>query len=173
MAEERFDHLRLEHSGERLLHVLEQLVDDLVLANVDLGRVGDATGGRLHLGVEPDDDRVRCRGQRQVRLLDVADGVVDDRERDLGLRHLREGALDRLERALHVGLEDDLELLGLALFDLREHLVEGRRSFRRGTRRALACVLRHDGSGSLLVRDDAHDVTRLRNLGETEDLDRP
>jgi len=97
---------------------------------------------------------------------------VDDRERDFGLRHFREGALDRLERALHVGLEHDLELLGLALFDLREHLVEGRGPFRRGTCGALACVLRDNGSGGLLVGDDAHDVAGLGNLGETEDFDR-
>src|SRR2546430_8052057 len=62
VAEKRLDHLRLEHSGERLLHVLEQLVDDFVLTNVDLGRVGDATGRRLHLVVEPDDGRVRAGG---------------------------------------------------------------------------------------------------------------
>jgi hypothetical protein len=32
---------------------------------------------------------------------------------------------------LDVGLEDELQLLGLALLDLREHLVEGRRLLRR------------------------------------------
>src|SRR5438105_10342572 len=36
VPEDALDHLRLEHAGESLLDVVEQLVDDLVLANVDL-----------------------------------------------------------------------------------------------------------------------------------------
>src|SRR5207237_1147147 len=46
VAERRLDHLRLEHAGERLLDVLEELVDHLVLTHVDLGRVGDPPRSR-------------------------------------------------------------------------------------------------------------------------------
>src|SRR3982074_2852741 len=78
VSEKRLDHLRLEHSGERLLHVVEQLVDDLVLANVDLRRLGDAPGRRFHLRVESDDDGVRSGREGEIRLGEIADGVGND-----------------------------------------------------------------------------------------------
>src|SRR5439155_21568808 len=57
VAEEALDHLRREHPGERLLHVVEQLVDDLVLADVDLRLLGRSLRGYVDLVVDPDDDR--------------------------------------------------------------------------------------------------------------------
>src|SRR5258707_846273 len=138
VPEDALDHFGLEHPGEGLLHVVEQLVDDLVLAYVDLGLLGRAFRRHVDLVVEADDDRARRRRERHVGLADVADRVVDDDERDLGLRDLEQGALDRLERALDVGLEDELELLRLAFLDLREHLVERRGALTTRGGRALA-----------------------------------
>src|SRR5438445_657132 len=80
-----------------------------------------------------------------VVLADVTARTVDDDERVLLLRHLREGALDRLERALHVGLEHELELLRLAFLDLREHLVQRRRALATRRRGALPRVALGEG----------------------------
>src|SRR2546425_937919 len=173
VAEGGLDHLGLEHPGERLLDVLEELVDDLVLAHIDPRGVRDTACRRLHLRVEADDDGARSRRKREVRFGDVADGVVDDREGDLVLWHLREGALDRFERALHVDLEDDLELLRLAFLHLREHLVERRRGRGGGPGGPLARVPGDERARGLLVRHDADDVAGFGDLGEAEDLDRP
>src|SRR5688572_28527907 len=52
VADDCLDHDRLEHPGERLLDVVEQLVDDLVHADVDVGLIGDAFRRCLHLRVE-------------------------------------------------------------------------------------------------------------------------
>src|SRR5207253_2642254 len=91
---------------------------------------------------------------------------------DLLLWDLRESALDRFERPLDVGLEHEFQLLGLALLDLREHLVERRGLLGRARARALARVRRDERFGGLLVRDDAEHIARLRDAGQAEDLDR-
>src|SRR5207253_10299586 len=101
-----------------------------------------------------------------------SDGVVNDGESDLLLRHLRDRAFDRLERALDIRLEDDLELLRLTFLDLSEHLVERRRPFRRGTGCALAGVLGDRRARGFFVGDHAHDVAGFWNLRETEYFDR-
>ena len=44
---------------------------------------------------------------------------------DLGLRQLGDLVLERLQRAGDVGLEDEVELLELALLDALEEVVEG------------------------------------------------
>ena len=74
--------------------------------------------------VEADDDRVGRVGQHDVGLGDTADRRVDDVDADLGLVHLVERVLERLDRALHVGLDDEVEVLELALGDTLEQVVE-------------------------------------------------
>ena len=134
--------------------------------------VGDASRGRFHLRVEAEDDGTRCRGEREVGLGDVAHGVVDQLQADLFRRYLRERTLDRLERALHVGLEDELELLGLALLDLREHLVEGRGLVRDARASALARIRGDERLRGLLVRDGTEHLAGFGHVRQTEDLDR-
>src|SRR3954447_14348487 len=134
------DDLGLEESLERRGHVVRQLVDDVVQADVDAlgfrrpaGRVGD-------LCVEADDDRVRGGRQHDVVVGDVAGALVEDVDPDLLLVELLEGVADGTERAGHVGLEDDPELLGLTRLDLAVEVLEGRATARvaglRGHRRA-------------------------------------
>src|SRR6185503_1755519 len=172
VADHCLDHHRLEHAGECLLHVVEQLVDDLVLANVDARLIGDPLRGCLHLRVESDDDRTRSRGEGQVGLGDVPDSVVDHLQADLLLRDLRERALDRFERPLDVGLEHELQLLGLALLDLREHLIERRGLLRCAGAGALARVRRDQRLRGLFVRHDAEHIARLGDARQAQDLDR-
>src|SRR5688572_2568598 len=172
VADDGLDHHRLEHPGERLLDVVEQLIDDLVHTHVDVGLIGDALRRRFHLRVEADHHRTGGRGEREVGLGDVAHRVVDQLQADLFRRYLREGTLDRLERALHVGLEDELQLLGLALFDLREHLVERRGLVRDARTSALARVRGDERLRGLLVRDGTEHLTGFGHVRQTEDLDR-
>src|SRR5437773_1852297 len=169
-------------AGLRLNDVaLDDVADQDVVLVVEhdaaLETDSDFTSVVLH-SPERSDLAVVDRGAsaKESRLRAAAYEAVDHaRARDRGLaggedlQHLgmAEKRLDhlRLERALHVGFQDDLELLGLALLDLREHLVERRRSFRRGAGSALARVLRDHSSGGFLIRDDAHDIAGLRDLG--------
>ena len=94
-----------EHADHRLLDVLEQLVDDLVGADLDVLGVGQLA--RLAVGphVEADDRGVRGGGQRDVGLGDAADAAVHERQLDLGAVELAQALGDGLERAVDVGLE--------------------------------------------------------------------
>ena len=77
---------------------------------------------------------------------------------------------DGAQRARHVGLEDDPQLLGLAGLDLLVEVLEGRAApalARLGGRRVLAALdLR---AGGHHVVHDAQDVAGLGDVGEAED----
>ena len=74
--------------------------------------------------VEADDDGVRGGGEHDVALRDGARGGVDDAHAHFLVLELFERALDGFDRALHVGFDDELELLHLAFGDLGKHVVE-------------------------------------------------
>ena len=67
-----------EHADHGLLDVLEQLVDDLVGADLDVLGVGQLAGLAVGADVEADDRGVGGGGQLDVVLGDAADGPVDE-----------------------------------------------------------------------------------------------
>src|SRR3954466_14955402 len=70
-------------------------------------------------------DSGRRRGGRDVGLGGAADAGVDHPGLDLLVADLLERADDRLERALHVGLDDERELLAAgALLEVAHHVGE-------------------------------------------------
>ena len=104
--------------------LVEGVVDDRVEADVDAFALGG--GGRLGLGpdVEADDDGVRRRREHDVALGDAADRRVHHVEPHLLGRQPGERVGERLDRALHVGLDDDAQLLGVAGLDLPVEVLE-------------------------------------------------
>ena len=152
-----------EHADERLLDVLGELVDDAVRAHVDALALGESARLGVRADVEADHDRVRGRREHDVALGDGADARVDDVHADLGVVDLRELADDGLDRALHVGLDDEVELAERALLDLREELLQ-RDALLRAPRellgaQALAAQLR-EVARLALVLDDAGVLAR-------------
>ena len=106
------DHL-FELGGEEadhgLLDVLEDLVDDLVGPDLHVLEIGQLPGLAVRTDVEADDRGVGGGGQRDVVLGDAADGAVDEGELHLVALELAEALGERLERALHVGLQHQVE----------------------------------------------------------------
>ena len=101
------------------LHVVDRLVDDVVVAQVDA--VGLRLGGRLRLGlhVEAEHDRVGRRGQHDVALVDGADRAVDDLQLDLvGARAARATRATASTEPCTSASEDEPQLLDLARLDL-------------------------------------------------------
>ena len=85
----------------------------------------------------------------------------------------RERVADRLDRALHVGLEDDLQLLDLAALDLLVEIVErDLRGLRHLGLALLAAAMLGDLARLRVVLHDDEDVAGLGHAAEAEDLDR-
>ena len=74
---------RIEQADHQRLNVLGDLVDDAVVADVDLVALGDLARLRVGAHVEADDQRARRLGERQVGLADAADAAVDHAGRHL------------------------------------------------------------------------------------------
>ena len=130
-------------------------------------------GARTH--VEADDERVRGRREVDVVLGDPTDAGVDDVDAHLGVLDLLELAEERLDRALDVALEDDVEILHLAGLQVVVQCLEGDAATR-ALRELLATQpLRAHVREVLrlaLVLDDADEFARGRRMVEAEHLDR-
>ncbi len=124
VAERLLDLLGREHALHRGAQLLGDLVDHRVGADLDALLLGRAASVGERADVEADDDRVGGGGEHHVGLVDAAGGAADHVDGDLVLRKLRDLVLERLERARDVGLEQDVELVELALLGLGEDLVE-------------------------------------------------
>ena len=96
---------RIEQADHQGLNVLGDLVDDAVVADVDLVALGDLARLRVGAHVEADDQRARRLGERQVGLADAADAAIDHAGRHL---------VGQKERAIVLDLDEtvgDRELL--------------------------------------------------------------
>src|SRR5690606_11893940 len=116
--------LRLQHALEGRLDLLDRLVDDRVVADVHALALGEVAGPRLGPDVEADDHRVVVRdGQVDVVLGDRTDRAVQHPEFDLLADvDLEQRILEGLHRAGDVTLDDELELVDLALAHVLEEL---------------------------------------------------
>ena len=162
-----------EHAHARGVDVLDDLVDDAVQAHVDLGALGLGLGLGLGAHVEADDDRVGGVRQHDVGLVDRADAAVDDVDADLGLVHLVQRVHERLDGALDVGLDDEVEVLELALLDAVEQVVEGDVALGAlGDEPLAQRALLGELTGGALVGHDLELVAGARHRRQAEDLDR-
>ena len=103
--------LRREHAGQRRLHLVDRVVDDVVVADVDAAVLGQLARGASAPHVETDHHRLRGKRQVDVRLRDAAHGRVDDVDLHLGGRQLGQRLRQRFVAALDVGLDDQRQRL--------------------------------------------------------------
>ena len=104
--------------GHRLLHLVDDVVDDRVQADIDLVALGHVRRVAIGPDVEADDDGVRRGREQHVRFVDRADAAVDDADLHPLVAQLRERVGEHFGRPLHVGLDDDRQLLHAAFGDL-------------------------------------------------------
>src|SRR5439155_7520005 len=175
LADRLLDAGGCEHPDEGLFDVIGELVDDAVGAKVDALSLGERAGLGVRPHVEADDDRVRSGGEHDVALGDRADARVDDVDPDLRVLDLRELPDDGLDRALHVRLDDDVQLLDSARLDLREELLQGDTLLRAAgelLRPQPLCAQTGEMTRLPVVLHHAGVLARRGRLVEAEDLDR-
>src|SRR6266508_2372155 len=158
---------------QRLLDVLDHLVDDRVQADVHALAGGQVAGGRGRPDREADDDRAGRGGEGDVVLGDGAGGLVQDAQPHLGHVQLAKRVVDGLDRAHHVGLDHQWQLLELALADPGEQVLQARRAAAGDRRLALARLPGlGDRAGDPLVGDGPDLVAGARWRRQADDLDR-
>src|SRR4051794_31218411 len=171
LAQGRLLELRLEHAPEGRLDLLDRLVDDRVVADLDALLLGHLRRLALRTDVEADDDRVGGGREVHVGLGDRTDTAVDDPQADLVADvDLGERVLERLDRAGHVALEDEVELLALPLLHGGHEVLERTTDAALGLHgRPLArLALLGDLTGHPVVLDHDEVLTRAGNRGQTE-----
>ena len=113
---------RLQQAQHRLAHLVDQFVDDRVELQVHVGCLGGFHSLGFDLHVEPENDGFGGGCEGNVGLGDRSRRGGDERALDLVRGNREDGLPDRLHGALHVALEDELEL-GLAAA-VADHRVE-------------------------------------------------
>src|SRR4051794_9461858 len=171
LAEGRLLVLRLEHALERGLDLLDRVVDDRVVPDLHALAVGQLRRLALRADVEADDDRVGRGRQVDVGLGDRTDTAVDDPQADLVADvDLGQRVLERLDRAGHVALEDEVELLALPLLHGGHEVLERTADAALGLhgRPLTRLALLGDLPGHPVVLDDDQVLTGAGHGGETE-----
>ena len=123
--------------------------------------------------VEADDDRVGSLGQQDIALGDAARHRLQDVQPDLARAQLGEILLQHVHRALHVGPDDQVQLLDVAGLDLAEQVLH--RDLRPLRQRFLAgpqLVLLGGGFGRVDIIEAVEPVACLRNIVQADHLDR-
>ena len=125
--------------------------------------------------VEADDRGAGGFRERHVGFGDAADAGMDDARADLVGAELFQRADDRFERALHVGLDDQREVLAARRLELRHHLLE-RAAHAGRMRRALLALLADAVVGEFaragFALDHGETVAGLRRAGKAQHFDR-
>src|SRR5262249_46380006 len=172
VAEEVLAYRRRKQAGHGLAHLVDEVIDDGVIADLDAVALGDLTGLRVGAHVEAEHHRTRCRGERHVGLGDAADASMNDAGSDLASTELPKRCGYGLDRALHVAFDDERELLDAGLFQLAHHLLEAAASARHcEPLAALAGAIIGDLSRACFVLDYGEVIACLRRRVEAEHFD--
>ena len=113
-----------EHPLDGFLDVVGHLVDDVVAADLDLLFLGERDGAVFGGDAEADDDGLRRVGQDDVALGDPADRLQEHADRDFLVLELFEFLDEGFDRALDVGLQDQVQALELLLGHLAVEVFE-------------------------------------------------
>src|SRR5690606_4218147 len=164
---------RFQHTLERQLDALDQLVDDAVGANLHPQRLRDALGSRVGANVKADDHRARRARQVDIALGDLADIRVQHANRQVAFPNLFNRVDDRLQRAMHVYLDDQQKLFRFARLEAAENIVQ-RHSLHRALLGSSAFVapVGDDGARFLNGLDRLEHVARVRWLVQPHDRHR-
>src|SRR5690606_19801086 len=162
-------HLRCQHAREHLLQIVDRFVDDAVVPDIDARFLDHVASGAVGAHVEADDPRIRSLCQRHVGLGDTADPARNDLYCNLIRGQLGQRVAQRLDTALHVGLEYNLHRRRLVIAHLRQHVLELRGPLLRKLRIAeLALAIQRDLAGLALAFDHEQLIARIRRTRETE-----
>src|SRR5450631_3649029 len=98
---------RIEQTGHRFLHLVDQFVNNTVELHLNRLAFRDVHGHALDLDVETDDYRVRRAREQDVGFGNRSDAGMNNLEVDLLALDLTQRADQRFERTLRVAFQND------------------------------------------------------------------
>jgi hypothetical protein len=125
LAQAFFHHFGFQQAFHGHLDVLEQFVDDVVVAHIHARGIGSPLGTGGHGGIETNDHSTRRCREVDVRFCDLAWGGEQHPHLNFALGQLFEGSQDGFHGTLHIRLEDEVEFLEIAFAGLAGHRGQG------------------------------------------------
>ena len=168
---EHFAGLGGQHALHGSFNFLDALVNNPVHPHIHAALLGGGLRQGLGTDVEAHDDGLRGRGQHHVGFVDGAHAAVDDAHANLVVAKLLQRGFDSLHAALHVGLDDQVQVLHLTGLDLAEQILQrdlGDRGVGLGL--FLGLALLHQLAGQLLVGHGVEGSAGGGGLAEAGDL---
>src|SRR5690554_5688404 len=120
-TEDLFAYVTAEHAGQGLLHVLDDLVDHAVVAQIQTFTLDHLARRGIGPHVEAEDHRVGGQCQVDIGFGDTTDTAGDHLDLYFVVTQLVERALQGFQGTAHVGLYDHVENLLLILAHVLEH----------------------------------------------------
>ena len=167
-AHDDFVVFRFQQAFESLFYVLQQAVDDAVLAHFHAQAFRGALGADFIADIKGEDDAAGGVGQLDIGIADGPGTGVDDAGFDIAFGHLRHGLGHGFHAALDVGFEHQHQFLDIAGVNLLDHIVQGEDGFQVVDGGALA-VPGGGLAGGALVGENAQDVAGFRGGVEADD----
>src|SRR5690606_23757339 len=156
-ADDFFTFLWRKHAGHRVAHVVDRIVNDIVVTQVYAVVLGQFLRALLGAHVKADDYGTRSNCQVDVAFRDAADRCVYNLYPHFVGGQLEQRGNQRLLRTLHIGLDDKRK--GLRAFtDIIEHRFE------------LGCLLARQLDVAELALTEQRDFTRLAFVDHGDDL---
>ena len=176
IAEHRLAQSRRQKAGHRRFHIVHEIVDDVVVADLDARTFGGFARFLVRADVECQHHRTRRIRERNVGFRDAADAGVQDARPHFVVAELLHGGRDGFDGTLHVALDDEREFLlaGRVLGKLH-HVHEAARlatATNGSLITLLALAVGRDFTGTRFTLDHRNAVTRFRRALEAQDLDR-
>src|SRR5690606_32731500 len=172
-TEDLLAHIAAKHTRQGLLDVFDDLVDHAVIAQIQAFGLDHLARRRIGTDVETEDHGVGSQRQVGVGLSDTAHPTGYDLDLDFVVAQLVQRALQCFQRTTHVGLDDDIERLLLALTHVLEHVLQlGRLLTGQLDLAEFALTEQRNFPRLLLVSHHGHLVTRFRGAIQAEDRNR-
>src|SRR5690606_6905236 len=122
VAQEGFALERRQHARKHALNVVQQVVNDRVVADLDAFTLSQFARLLRRTDVEAQDRRPGRLGQVDVALGDAAGAVHDHAGPHFVVAHLLQRGGDGFGRTLHVRLDEDRQLADLLRPELGHHV---------------------------------------------------
>ena len=171
VADDHFLKLGRQHTLHGGLNFIDGIVDHPVVADVHVGTLDGCLGTGIGTDIEAHDDGTGGGGQQHVAFVDGAHAGMDHPDPDLFVGDLFQAGLHGFGGALHVGLDNQGQLLHFTLLHPGEQVVQGHLLLQLGGRvlGGLTALL-HQLPGHALVGDHIELVAGGGNVRKAGDL---